>query len=198
MNGRYSSFIAFAFFLMLAAGTSRPASAQNNFIGELRLFPYNFVPQGWAACDGQLLVISQNQALFALIGTIYGGNGTTDFALPDLRGRVPVSVGQGPGLSNYDLGEQFGEETHTLTAAEMPAHSHALNVSTNVGTSDSPVSNVPARNAAAVPQYAATPNGTAAPNAIANAGGGQPHENRPPSLVLHWCIALQGLFPPHP
>lgn len=169
--------------------------AQNNYLGEVRLFSCNFAPNGWALCRGQLLLISQNTALFSLIGTTYGGDGQTNFGLPDLRGRAPVSSGQAPGLSDYMLGEQVGEEFHTLTTSEMPAHNHTLNVSSNVGSSDSPQNGVPARNAAAVPQYGTTVNTTAAPAAISVAGGSQPHENRAPVLVLNWCIALQGIFP---
>ncbi len=182
----------------LTVVTLNQAQAQDYFIGELRLFPYNFAPTGWALCQGQLLSISQNTALFALIGTTYGGNGTTNFGLPDLRGRAPVSSGQAPGLSNYELGQQAGEEFHTLTTSEMPAHIHSLNVSSNVGSSDSPQNGLPARNAAAVPQYGTTANTTAAPAAISVSGNNQPHENRPPVLALNWCIALQGIFPPHP
>jgi len=169
--------------------------AQDPYLGEIRLFPYNFAPQGWATCQGQLLPINQNQALFSLLGTTYGGDGQTTFALPDLRGRAPIGVGQAPGLSNYVLGQKVGEENHTLTVAEIPSHSHFLNVSTDVGSSDSPQGKFPARNAAAVPQYGFSSDSVGAATAVGVAGGSQAHENRQPSLVLRWCIALQGIYP---
>ena len=165
------------------------------YIGEIRLFPYNFAPQGWAFCQGQLLPISQNQALFSLLGTTYGGDGQVTFALPDLRGRVPIGAGQAPGLSNYVLGQKIGEENHSLTVAEMSAHSHLLNVSTSVGSSDSPQGGFPARNAAAIPQYSPSSDSAGAATVVGTAGGSQSHENRQPSLVLNWCIALQGIYP---
>ncbi|MBM2846201.1 MAG: Tail Collar domain protein [Bacteroidetes bacterium] len=198
MIGSRRLMLVFAACLSLTLVSLSHGLAQNNYLGEIRLFSYNFIPTGWALCQGQLLPIVQNTALFSLIGTTYGGDGQTNFGLPDLRGRAPVSSGQAPGLSDYTLGQQVGEEFHTLTTSEMPAHIHTLNVTNNVGSSDSPQNGVPARNAAAVPQYGTTVNTTAAPATISVAGGSQPHENRPPVLVLNWCIALQGVFPLHP
>jgi microcystin-dependent protein len=197
MTGSRHLKIALSLVFALAA-TINHVQAQDPYIGEVRLFAFNYAPNGWALCQGQLLPIAQNTALFALLGTTYGGNGTTNFALPDLRGRAPVGFGQAPGLSNYQLGQQAGEESHTLTTAEMPAHTHTLNVNNTVGSSDSPQNGVPARNAAAVPQYGATANTTAASAAISVVGNNLPHENRPPVLALNWCIALVGIFPPHP
>jgi microcystin-dependent protein len=160
------------------------------FIAEIRLFAGNFAPQGWALCDGSILPINQNQALFSLLGTTYGGNGTTNFALPDLRGRAPIHVGQGPGLSPYTLGETSGEETVTLNTNQIPAHQH-LQPATNAeeGT-NRPGNAVPARGGV----YAGTSDGSAlAPSSPA--GGSQPHDNRSPYLVVTFIIALQGIFP---
>ena len=176
------------------------------FLGQIILVPYNFPPNGWAFCNGQLMPISQNTALFSLIGTFYGGNGQTTFALPDLRGRVPISSGQGPGLQNYSVGQIGGEENHTLIPNELAAHTHSV-VVTPLGSSDdasqgSPASGFPAvpnvaSNGAAVKSYGASGNvnmggisGTAQP-----AGGNQPHNNMPPYLSLNYCIALVGIFP---
>ncbi|MEO8169078.1 MAG: tail fiber protein [bacterium] len=159
------------------------------------LVPYNFAPRGWAFCQGQILPIAQNQALFSLLGTTYGGNGQTTFALPDLRGRVPIGEGQGPGLSAYFLGQQGGAETHTLTANEMPAHTHLVSADTSVGSSDKPGSKLPARNAAGVPEYGNTANAQMAATMLGVAGESQPHSIMQPYLVLNWIIALQGVFP---
>jgi microcystin-dependent protein len=138
----------------------------------------------WALCNGQLLQISQYTALFSLLGTTYGGNGTTNFALPDLRGRVPVSSGRGPGLQDYDLGKQYGSEFVTLRMPDMPAHKHPMNAWAKAGT--------PGRPGDALLAQAVVDDSHASSGV---AGGGQPHENRQPSLVLNWIIALQGIFP---
>ena len=162
------------------------------FLGELTLVPYNFAPKGWALCHGQLLSINQNQALFALLGTTYGGNGQTTFALPDLRGRVPLSSGQGPGLENYKLGQKGGAERVTLSANQMPAHNHALNVHKGRSLQTNPTGNLLANGSV----YSNEPaNGVAGASAVANAGAGQAHENCQPYLTLNWIIALQGVFP---
>ena len=162
------------------------------FLGELALVPYNFAPKGWALCHGQLLPINQNQALFALLGTTYGGNGQTTFALPDLRGRVPISSGQGPGLESYALGQMGGAERVAITASQMPAHNHALNVHSGKSLQTSPTGNLLANGSV----YTSEPaNGVAGDSAVANAGSGQAHENRQPFLTLNWIIALQGVFP---
>jgi microcystin-dependent protein len=163
------------------------------FIGELRLFPYNFAPRGWAFCSGQILPISQNTALFSLLGTTYGGNGQTTFALPDLRGRVPVSSGQGPGLSSYDLGQSGGTESVTLNLNQTPAHNHLVNGSSNDATDSRPDGTFPA--AVGAGAYAKSSDVQMNQGMISQAGGSQPHENIQPYLTLNWCIALEGIFP---
>jgi microcystin-dependent protein len=165
------------------------------FIGEIRLFPYDFAPRGWAFCNGQLLSISQNTALFALLGTTYGGDGRVTFALPDLRGRVAVSSGEGPGLSAYELGGAGGVESVTLSEAELPAHTHPVSVNGASSGSSKPTNRYLGR-ASGATAYASSSNGTTLnPDAVVPAGGSQPHENRPPHLALNYCIALAGLFP---
>ena len=165
------------------------------YIGEIMLWAGNFEPRGWAFCNGQLLAISQNQALYMILGTTYGGNGVTTFALPDLRGRVPIHVGQGAGLSSRALGEKGGAESSFLTVSQLPSHVHTARGSSAAGTSATPAGMVPARNAAQIPQYAAVADTQLAASAISNAGGNQPHENRQPFLVVSYVIALQGIFP---
>ncbi|RIL06121.1 MAG: phage tail protein [Proteobacteria bacterium] len=169
------------------------------FVGELMLTGHNFCPQGWAEAAGQILSIAQNQALFALLGTTFGGNGQTTFALPDLRGRVAMGVGQGPGLSNRTLGEQGGSETVTLAPSQMPAHTHTAGASTGPGNTSNPTNALPATKARTLLYRSGGSATTAmAPEAIQPAGGGQPHPNMPPYLTMTWCIALQGIFPQHP
>jgi microcystin-dependent protein len=167
------------------------------FLAEIRVLPYNFAPRGWASCDGQLLPISQNTALFALLGTMYGGNGQTTFALPDLRARMAMHAGQGPGLSNRDLGETTGQAAVTLTSAEMPAHGHGLMGGAS-GLTPSPA------NAAMAPPVTGAsvyhlpgPTAAMAAESIGPSGSGVPHENRQPYLALTFCIAMQGIFPQH-
>lgn len=171
------------------------------FLAEIRIFPYNFAPRGWAFCQGQLLAISQNTALFALLGTTYGGNGITTFGLPDLRGRAGVHVGQGPGLSPYDLGQVGGTETVTLTNSQLPPHAHPANCLDATGDQYEPNGAVWAIDAGQSPQYGTTKAaGTMAPNIIGSAGsgGGQPHNNIQPYQAVNFCIALQGIFPQRP
>ena len=172
------------------------------FLGQITLFPFNFAPNGWAFCQGQLLPISQNTALFSLLGTYYGGNGTTTFGLPDLRGRVPVAQSQGPGLSDYVLGSVQGVETVTLLASQAPSHSHPFPAFAVPATTNAPSGALPAqghstgRGAPAVNTYAALQ--TAVPLAsgqVTPAGNGQPHNNLQPYLTLNWCIAVQGIYP---
>lgn len=166
------------------------------FVAEIRIFPFNFAPRGWAWCDGQLLPLSQNTALFSLLGTTYGGNGKSNFALPDLQGRAPMHPGQGPGLSLHDLGETGGSETVSLLESEMPAHSHAASASLADGTNQTPVGEQLAAGVG-IGQYAAPgPLTSLSPNALAPAGGDQPHNNLQPFLTFYFCIALQGVFPP--
>ena len=168
------------------------------FVAEIRIFPFNFAPKGWAWCDGQLLPLSQNTALFSLLGTTYGGNGKSNFALPDLQGRAPMHPGQGPGLSLHDLGETGGSETVTLLESEIPAHSHALRGSNTLGDTPFPAGNTLARygNFNAYQQTTNANLVSMAPESLAPAGGDQPHNNLQPYLTFYFCIALQGVFPP--
>jgi microcystin-dependent protein len=167
------------------------------FVAEIRIFPFNFPPKGWAWCDGQLLPISQNTALFSLLGTTYGGNGKSNFALPDLQGRAPMHPGQGPGLSLHDLGETGGSDTVTLLESEIPAHSHSL----RANTIDAADTNVPSPTAVFAQStggtlYQAASNASMSFEALAPAGGDQPHNNLMPYLTFYFNIALQGVFPP--
>ena len=160
------------------------------FLSEIRIMAFDYAPQGWALCNGQILPINQNQALFALLGTTYGGNGQTTFALPDLRARIPMHFGGG-----HTLGEAGGQDNHTLTLAELPSHAHVLNASANLATSPAPAGRVLAQSVGAQ-LYAPAGNLAAMdPTSIANVGGSQAHENRQPFLTLTFCIALQGAFP---
>lgn len=172
------------------------------FIANVRLFGGNFAPAGWAFCDGSQLPIASYEALYTLIGTTYGGDGVKTFALPDLRGRVAVSQGQGSTLSNYVIGGKTGQDTLTLAAAQMPGHSHALMASTATGTANTSSGNVLAAPAAAAGvSYAVYFNGTPpalrplAASAIGNSGGNQGHDNHMPGLGLNYIIALEGIFP---
>ena len=167
------------------------------FVAEIRIFPFNFAPRGWAWCDGQLLPLSQNTALFSLLGTTYGGNGKSNFALPDLQGRAPMHPGQGPGLSLHDLGETGGSETVTLLESEMPSHSHAMRVANDVGEDRIPgPDQVLARSTGGLLYAEPGPLVVMAPEALTMAGGDQPHNNMQPYLTFYFCIALQGVFPP--
>jgi microcystin-dependent protein len=166
------------------------------FVAEIRIFPFNFPPKGWAFCNGQLMPISQNTAVFALLGTTYGGDGKSTFALPNLEGRAPMHPGQGPGLSLHDLGESGGSETVTLLESEIPAHTHTLRGNNTQGDSPIPTGNTLARYSGNVYQQNVSSNLTAmAPQSLAPAGGGLPHNNMQPYLTLSFCIALQGIFP---
>ena len=161
------------------------------FLAQIAIFSYNFPPKGWAFCNGQLLPINQNQALFALLGTTYGGNGQTNFALPDLRGQVPIHFG-----SAFTLGAKGGEEAHTLTISEMPQHLHRLNATDLVATTGTPTPSLMLARSTPQNVYGPATNLLAMdPAATANTGGSQAHENRQPFLALSFCIALQGIFP---
>jgi microcystin-dependent protein len=168
------------------------------FVAEIRIFPFNFPPKGWAWCDGQLLPLSQNTALFSLLGTTYGGNGKSNFALPDLQGRAPMHPGQGPGLSLHDLGEAGGSETVTLLESEIPSHSHILRASSDDGDLKAPTNTrVLARSTNGfLYQSTATGLQPMSAQALAPAGGNAPHNNMQPYLTFYFCIALQGVFPP--
>ncbi len=168
------------------------------FVAEIRIFPFNFAPTGWAFCDGQLLPISQNTALFSLLGTTYGGDGKSNFALPNLQGQAPMHPGQGPGLSFHNLGESGGSDTVTLLTSQIPGHNHALMASAQPAEDSSPAGEALGRSVgAALYQTNTAQNLVAmAPEALAPSGGGQPHNNLMPYLTLTFCIALQGVYPP--
>lgn len=187
-------------------------SATEQFVAEICMFPFNFPPNGWAWCDGQLMPISQNTALFSLLGTTYGGDGKSTFALPDLQGRVPIQPGQGQGLSLRDLGENGGADSVTLLVAEMPTHTHQVGIKPPVGgaaDTDSPTNAYPATfadgaqigaNAALLYANPGVQNMGIVNSETSTlaAGGGLPHNNMQPTLFIYYCIALQGIFPPRP
>lgn len=162
------------------------------FLGQIQCFGFNFAPRGWATCDGQILSIAQNTALFSLLGTMYGGNGQTTFALPDLRGRVSMHFGTGPGLSPYTQGEVSGSEAVTLLQTQIPSHNHLVNASTAEPTDSVP--NGLLLGSSAI-YTGGNPTSVMNPQSIGFTGGSQPHSNLQPFLVLNWCIALEGIFP---
>jgi len=171
----------------------------DQFLAEIRIFTGNFAPVGWALCQGQLLPISQNTALFSLIGTFYGGNGTSNFGLPDFQGMAPINQGQGAGLTERFLGETSGTETVSLLQTEIPSHNHQLQGSTNGADQTTPAGNVWAGSNVGrtpPPLYSTTQNTTMSLNALAPTGGSQPHNNMHPYLALNFIIALQGIYPP--
>ncbi len=168
------------------------------FVAEIRIYPFNFAPRGWAFCDGQLLPISQNTALFSLLGTTYGGDGRTNFGLPNLQGSAPMHPGQGPGLSLHDLGETSGTESVTLLESELPAHSHTFMAVSAAASLNAPAPDrALARSSGgfAFQQSPANPVNLA-PQSLTVVGGGLPHNNMMPYLTFNFCIALQGVFPP--
>ena len=167
------------------------------FLGQICSFGFNFAPRGWSLCNGQLISIAQNTALFSLLGTTYGGNGTVTFGLPDLRGRTALGQGNGPGLTPRVIGEMSGEENVTLITTQMPAHNHLVNANStdsNPQAVKTPANNLPGYDDAG-PLYAPTANATMLPTMIQPAGGSQPHDNMQPYLVINYCIAMQGIFP---
>jgi len=169
------------------------------FVAEIRIFPFNFAPKGWAWCDGQLMPLSQNTALFSLLGTTYGGDGKSNFALPGLQGRAPMHPGQGPGLSLHDLGETGGSETVTLLESEIPAHTHALRAdAADPADVQAPQAAVVLARSSGGNAYSTNTSGlvSMSPEALAPAGGDQPHNNLMPYLTFYFCIALQGVYPP--
>jgi microcystin-dependent protein len=169
------------------------------FVAEIRIFPFNFAPRGWAWCDGQLLPLSQNTALFSLLGTTYGGNGKSNFALPDFQGRAPMHPGQGPGLSLHDLGETGGAETVSLLESEIPSHSHAVMASNQPGEDPQPGPDEALGRSVGASLYQSVTNVNLVQlgdSALAPAGGDQPHNNLQPYLTFYFNIALQGVFPP--
>lgn len=166
------------------------------YVGEIRMFAGNFAPRGWAFCDGQLLAVSQNDALFSLFGTTYGGDGRTTFGLPDMRGRVPIHAGTGPGLSTRRLGEKAGYEKVTLTVNQLPSHSHTFNAVSTPATDTSPGTNETLAQSVGYDAY--VPNQSPAPMSTANVtsiGGSRSHENEMPYLCVHFIVALFGIYP---
>ena len=172
----------------------------DQFVAEIRIFPFNFPPTGWAFCDGQLMPISQNTALFSLLGTTYGGDGKSTFALPDMQGNAPMHPGQGQGLSLRDLGEIGGSDTVTLLVSEIPVHTHAVRAhDIDLGELNAPSPNRSLAKSANATAYVAPSQLTMmSPQALAPAGGSLPHNNLMPYLTLNFCIALQGIFPQRP
>jgi microcystin-dependent protein len=169
------------------------------FVAEIRIFGFNFPPVGWAACDGQLLPISQNTAVFSLLGTNYGGNGTSTFGLPNLQGNVPMHWGQGPGLSPHAIGESAGSETVTLSNSEMPSHNHVVRAQVTPANLSTPSSSATLARSSGGFAYQSSASGLQSMdlNTLAPSGGNLPHNNLMPYLTLNFCIALQGLFPSH-
>lgn len=166
------------------------------YIGEIKLVPYNFAPRGWAFCQGQLMAISQNDALFSLLGTTYGGDGQLTFGLPDLRGRVAVGMGTGPGLPPMSLGETGGTESETLSLNAIPSHGHGTVVSADLGTVGDPAGALPARSPMALGYaYGTSSSGSMGGDPVQVEGGSQPHENRQPFTTLNYVIALEGIYP---
>jgi microcystin-dependent protein len=169
------------------------------FVAEIRIFGFNFAPKGWAFCDGQILPLSQNTALFSLLGTTYGGDGKSTFGLPNIQGSAVMHPGQGPGLSLHDLGETGGNDTVTLLESEMPSHSHAMVASTQPGEDAAPNPTEALARSVGASLYQTTTNQNIvqlSDNALTSSGGDQPHNNLQPYLTLNFCIALQGVFPP--
>jgi microcystin-dependent protein len=169
------------------------------FVAEIRIFPFNFAPKGWAFCDGQLLPLSQNTALFSLLGTTYGGDGKSNFALPNMQGNAPMHPGQGPGLSLHDLGETGGSETVTLLQSEMPLHNHTMMAQNQPAQLDAPAPDRTISRSSGGFAYKAAPYTTVVPfnpSMLGPTGGDLPHNNMMPYLTLNFCIALQGVFPP--
>ncbi len=169
------------------------------FVAEIRIFPFNFAPKGWAFCDGQILPLSQNTALFSLLGTTYGGDGKSNFALPNMQGNAPMHPGQGPGLSLHDLGETGGSDTVTLLESEMPGHVHTASAVNSDSTDQSPIGELFAGGLGGIAAFAPKAGNnltTFSDVMLAPAGGDQPHNNLQPYLTLNFCIALQGVYPP--
>lgn len=200
MASRYRVLLFLVLVVLLTVLASVPASAQvEPFLGEIRYVAFNFAPQGWAQCNGQILPINQNQALFSLLGTTFGGDGIQTFALPDMRGRVPVASGQGVGLTNRNMGDQGGKESVALTIPQLPAHRHPVHASSAVGNSKAAMGNVPATNSSVGLIYSnQAADVSMDPKSSASIGQNQPHENMQPFLGMTCIIALQGIYPSRP
>lgn len=187
-----------AIMILGTAGMFLPKSVKaeaNPFVGQIMMFAGNFAPRSWAFCDGQLLAISQNDALFSLVGTTYGGDGRTTFALPDLRGRIPVHTGNGPGLTPRLMGQKGGAETVRLTSNQMPSHTHAIGADKDQGNSSTPSGNIPAYDRRSGQYSSQAPDVSMNAASVGSAGGNQAHDNIPPYLAVNYCIALYGIFP---
>ena len=191
---------AMAFAFVLVPGFANQASAQDMYLGEIRLFGFNFCPVGWTPANGQILPIAQNSALFSLYGTVYGGNGTTTFALPNLTGRAPYGAGTTPGLPPTVIGQLYGNSTVTLATANLPAHTHQLNGSSAADTVSSPAGALLATFSGGNIYAAAgsPPNSPMSTTAIGNTGGNQPVNTQSPALALTWCVATVGIYPSRP
>jgi microcystin-dependent protein len=188
--------LAVGLIVVLATLATVPAAAQvTPFLGEIRYVGFNFAPQGWALCNGQLLSIADNTALFTLLGTFYGGDGKTTFALPDMRGRVPVATGQGLNLTNRFIGSTGGQESVTLTGPQMPKHRHALKAVSGVGNSKAPSGNALANSSTVAIYSSQAPDVTLEAASMTSQGSNQPHENMQPFLAVTCIIALQGIYP---
>lgn len=203
MEMKICRYLAIACMLAILSVKTTAALAEDEpFVGEMIWVPYNFAPAGWAFCDGSTLLISQYEALFTLLGTTYGGDGVYTFALPNMKGRVMIDAGQGPGLSNYALGQAGGESAHTLTANKMPAHTHTFQASSTTGTANAPSMDRVYSQAASGKLYGPNPSSSMAANAVAAAGGtgsvAQPHNNMMPYTTLNCIIALDGIYPTQP
>jgi microcystin-dependent protein len=186
-------FMATTLVVALFLGNFSPAHADEPFVGEIRWFAGNFAPRGWAFCDGQLLAVSQNDALFSILGTTYGGDGRTTFALPDMRGRMPMHIGNGPGLTPRRLGVKTGNETNTLTINQLPAHKHSLHANGSSGRASDPTGNV--SGSIRRGYSSADPNMAMNEQSVSNTGSSIPVANVPPFETLHCIIALVGIFP---
>jgi microcystin-dependent protein len=185
------------FSLLLCLAVNFSSQAQDSYLGEIKMFAGNFAPQGWAKCEGQLLFIAQHSALFSLLGTTYGGDGVTTFGLPDLRGRVPIGPGNGPGLQPIAWGQKSGTNTNTLTVNNMPPHNHTINAVATDGNQSSPQDNVPAGTKLLDPEYSNSSSGYIQmnQNMVNDTGLGQPVNNMQPSQSVTFIIALVGIYP---
>jgi len=197
MSNRIKTLAATVALSTAALLSPKPVEAQaaDPFLGQIMMVGYTFCPRGWANADGQLLPISSNSALFSLYGTTFGGDGRTTFALPDLRGRVPMHTGQGPGLASRQSGQKGGTETNTLSVNQLPNHSHALNVARSSGNTTTPQDTFLAGTGRDRDYTSTGTDTTMNANAIGSTGGGQPIDNMQPFLVIRYCVALQGIFP---
>lgn len=185
------------FSLLLCIAVNFSSQAQEPYLGEIKMFAGSFAPQGWAKCEGQLLSIAQHSALFSLLGTTYGGDGETTFGLPDLRGRVPIGPGNGPGLQPVAWGQKLGSNTNTITVANMPQHNHTINAVATDGNQSSPQGNIPAGTKLLDPEYSDASSGYIQMNSnmVNDAGSGQAVNNMQPSIGVTFIIALVGIYP---